>query len=280
MTAASVCLLGVAEGRASLESMLIYPGAATQGRPDTVVPPGPGYELVHLATTDGTGIVAQFGHAQDAHGGPAAHPEQRPTVIFFYGNGACVAYMATEFDRFRRLGANVLIPDFPGYGMSGGRPSEKGFYATADASYDYLLSRPDIDRDRIVAAGWSMGAAVAIDLASRRKVERLVTVSAFTTLPAVAHSLAPWLPTSLIVRSRFDNIGKIPRVTCPIFIAHGTIDNLVPPGMADELAAAAKRKAVVYRVLGGGHNDVFQVGGDALWGAIGASIFSPQACGD
>jgi fermentation-respiration switch protein FrsA (DUF1100 family) len=183
--------------------------------------------------------------------------------------------MATEFDRFRRLGANVLIPDFPGYGMSGGRPSEKGFYATADAAYDYLLSRPDVDRDRIVAAGWSMGAAVAIDLASRRKVERLVTISAFTTLPAAAHSLVPWLPTSLIVRSRFDNIGKIPRVTCPIFIAHGTIDNLVPPGMADELAAAAKRKAVVYRVVGGGHNDVFYVGGDSLWGAIRASIFVP-----
>lgn len=272
MAAAIICLAGIVEGRASLEARLIFPGTVTQGRPDTVIPPGPGYELVHLTTPEGTAIVAQFGHALDTRGEPAANPERRPTVIFFYGNGSCAAYMAGEFDRFRRLGARVLMPDFPGYGMSAGKPSEKGFYATADAAYDYLLRRPDIDDNRIVAAGWSMGAAVAIDLASRRKVEGLVTVSAFTTLPAVAHSLVPWLPTSFIVRSRFDNVQEIARVTCPIFMAHGSVDNLVPPEMVSALAAAAGRNVVIYRVAGGGHNDVFDVGGDALWGAIGATI--------
>jgi pimeloyl-ACP methyl ester carboxylesterase len=92
----------------------------------------------------------------------------RPTVIFFYGNGACLAYMGEVFNGFRRLGMNVLVPEYPGYGMSGGKPTEKGFYAAADAGYDYLAQRPDIDHDRIDAAGWSMGSAVAVDLASRR----------------------------------------------------------------------------------------------------------------
>jgi len=275
VAAAIACLAGIVEVRASLEARLIFPGAATQGRPDAIIPPGSGYELVHLTTADGTAVVAQFGRALDGRGEPAASPERRPTVIFFYGNGSCAAYMSGEFDRFRRLGANVLMPDFPGYGMSAGKPSEAGFYATADSAYDYLLGRPDIDRNKIVAAGWSMGAAVAIDLASRRKVEGLVTVSAFTTLPAVAHSLVPWLPTSLIVRSRFDNIRKIARVTCPVFMAHGTADNLVPPEMLNALAAAAGRNVVIYRVPGGGHNDVFDVGGDALWGAIQSSIIEP-----
>jgi fermentation-respiration switch protein FrsA (DUF1100 family) len=275
VAAVTLCVAGIVEGRASLEAKLIFPGAATQGRPDTVIPPGNGYELVRLATPDGTAIVAQFGHALDSRGEPAANPERRPTVIFFYGNGSCAAYSAEEFARFRRIGANVLMPDFPGYGMSAGKPSEKGFYATADSAYDYLLRLRDIDGNRIVAAGWSMGAAVAIDLASRRKVEGLVTVSAFTTLPAVAHVMVPWLPTSLIVRSRFDNIQKIARVTCPIFMAHGTADHLVPPEMLNELAGAAGRNVVTYRVAGGGHNDVFDVGGDALWEAIRASIFQP-----
>jgi uncharacterized protein len=275
VAAVVICLAGIVEGRASLEAKLIYPGTDTQGRPDTVIPPGPGYELVNLTTADGTAIVAMFGHALDGRGEPAANPERRPTVIFFYGNGSCAAYMTGEFDRFRRLGANVLMPDYPGYGMSAGKPSEKGFYATADAAYDYLLRRPDIDGNRIMVAGWSMGAAVAIDLASRRRVVGLVTVSAFTTLPAVAHSLVPWLPTSLIVRSRFDNVEKIAHVTCPIFMAHGTADPLVPPEMLDALAAAAGRNVVIYRVIGGEHNNVFDIGGDALWGAIGASIFKP-----
>jgi uncharacterized protein len=266
---------GIVEGRASLEAMLIFPGAATQGQPYAIVAPGPGCELIHLTTSEGTGIVALFGHALDNRGEPSANPERSPTVLFFYGNGACIASMGREFDHFRRLGANVLMPDFPGYGMSAGKPSESGFYAAADSAYDYLLRRPGIDRDRIVAAGWSMGAAVAIDLASRRKVAGLVTVSAFTSLPAAAHALVPWLPTSLIVRSRFDNIRKIPLVACPIFMAHGTVDNLVPPEMEGRLAAAAGRRVTLYRVAGGGHNDVFDVGGDPLWDAIRTSILAP-----
>jgi uncharacterized protein len=261
--------------RASLESSFIFPGAATQNKPETVVPPSGDHELVPLQTGDGTRIVALFGRALDSDGKHMLDPAMRPTVVFFYGNGACLAYSGEEFDRLRRLGMNVLIPEYPGYGMSGGRPSEKGFYAAADAAYDYLMQRPDIDHGRIVAAGWSMGSAVAVDLASRRRVSSLVLVSAFTTLPAVAHALVRWFPTSLIIRSRFDNLAKIPAVTCPIFISHGSRDDLVPPSMSGQLAAAAKSRVTSYEVVGGGHNDVFEVGGRPLWEAIRSSIFGP-----
>jgi len=271
-----LCVAGIVEVRASLESSFIFPGAATQGRPDTIVPPSGDYELVPLRTKDGTRIMAQFGRALDSRGAHLLDPGMRPTVIFFYGNGACLAYMGEVFNGFRRLGMNVLIPEYPGYGMSAGKPSEKGFYAAADAGYDYLAQRPDIDHERIVAAGWSMGSAVALDLASRRKVSSLVLVSAFTTLPSVARALVRWFPTSLIIRSRFDNLAKIPAVTCPIFIAHGTRDNLVPPVMSGQLAVAAKSRVTSFEVVGGGHNDVFEVGGVPLWEAIQASVFGPK----
>lgn len=112
VAAAIICIAGIVDGRASIEAKLIFPGAATQGRPDATIPSGPGYELVHLTMPDGTAIVAQFGHALDSQGTPLAHPRTCPTVIFFYGNGACAAYMGREFERFRRLGANVIMPDF------------------------------------------------------------------------------------------------------------------------------------------------------------------------
>jgi fermentation-respiration switch protein FrsA (DUF1100 family) len=271
--ATAVVLVGLAlAARDSLECKLIFPGAATQGRSDAVVRASSAYELIPLRTRDGTRIVAQFGRALDSAGLPAATPERRPTVLFFYGNGSCVAFMSGEFERFRRLGVNVLMPEFPGYGMSEGQPSERGFYAAGDAAYDYLLTRPEVDPRQIVLAGWSMGAAVAIDLASRRPALALITVSAFTTLPAVAHALVPWLPASLILRSRFDNRTKIAAVSCPIFIAHGTRDGLVPPAMAAQLAAAARGPVITCQVTGAGHNDVFLVGGDALWGALGTFI--------
>jgi fermentation-respiration switch protein FrsA (DUF1100 family) len=237
------------------------------------VPPGADYEIVPLQTRDGTRIVALFGGALDPRGGHTLVAGKRPTVVFFYGNGACLASMGDVFEGFRRLGVNVLMPEYPGYGMSGGKPSENGFYAAADAAYDYAVQRPGLDPDRIVSAGWSMGSAVAIDLASRRKVSSLVVVSAFTTLPAVAHALVRWFPTSLIIRSRFDNLAKIPLVSCPVFIARGTRDTLVPPSMSDKLAEAAKTGVTSYKVSGGGHNDVFDVGGKPLWEAMEGFIF-------
>ena len=64
---------------------------------------------------------------------------QRTTIIYFYGNGACMAYSMDVFEELRARGFNVIIPDYEGYGMSEGKPSESGCYAAADAVYDYLL---------------------------------------------------------------------------------------------------------------------------------------------
>jgi fermentation-respiration switch protein FrsA (DUF1100 family) len=268
VSASSLLLGGFLGGCGSLEEKLIFPGAASQGQPYAQIAPGGDYRLIPLRLSDGTRIVAQFGGALDRQGKPAA-ATGAPTVIFFYGNGAFAAGMAGEFSNFRRLGLNALVVEYPGYGMSEGQPGEQRFYQAADAAYAYLQSQPDIDHRRIVAAGWSLGAAVAIDLASRFPVSALVVVDAFTTLPETAQAAAPWLPTSLIIRSRFDNLGKISRVACPILIVHGDRDEVVPPAMSGRLAAAARSRVTAYTVAGAGHNDTFAVGGDPLWREIG-----------
>jgi pimeloyl-ACP methyl ester carboxylesterase len=256
-------------GCSSLERSLIFPGTATQGRADTRVASSPDdYELLSLTTRNGMSIVAQFGRALTADGRARNDSATQPTVLYFYGNGACVAFSQHEFDAFRRLGFNVIIPDFPGYGMSNGIASEHACYEAADAVYDHLLTRDDIDRTQLIAAGWSMGAAVAIDLASRRPVVRLITISAFTSMPAVAKSVAPWAPTSLIIRSRFNNTEKIASVACPILLIHGTVDELVPFAMAAELASRVTTKPVRRLDLPAGHNDIFFVGGATLWKEI------------
>jgi fermentation-respiration switch protein FrsA (DUF1100 family) len=272
VSAAVLGLGGILSGCRSLEAKLVFPGAASQGQSYARLPPSDDYRLIPLTTSDGTAIVAQVGGPLDPGGRPAAPADHTPTVIFFYGNGAYAAAMASEFRRFRELGATTMIVEYPGYGMSGGKPSEPAFYAAADAAYAYLQAQPGIDRGRIIAAGWSMGAAVALDLAARHRVAALILVNAFTTLPAVARALEPWAPTSLVVRSRFDNLAKIPSVRCPILIVHGERDEIVPPSMSGQLAAAAKTRVTAMTIAGAGHNDVFDVGGDALWQAIGAAI--------
>ena len=243
----------------------IFPGAATQGQPEAVLAPAAGSDLLSLPARGEIRIAAQFGAAPDSN--------LRPTVIFFYGNGACLARSGMEFRRFRNLGVNVIIPEYAGFGLSEGSASERGCYAAADAAYDYLQGRAEIDRDRIVAVGRSLGAAVAVDLASRRRLAGLALISAFTDMRDMARRVAPWNPSRFLLRQRFDNLAKIPAVSCPILIAHGTRDSLVPLWMAERLADAAGAGNVTRVDLQGvGHGDVFETGGDEIWSALGGFL--------
>jgi hypothetical protein len=253
------------------QTHFIFPGAATQGQKDATISPGHGYELLTLRSRDGKRIAALFGSALREDGQEIKDVSDVPTILYFYGNGACMAYSTDVFDAFRRLGANVIIPDYEGYGMSEGSPSEAGCYAAADAAYDYLLTRPDINRGRFICSGWSLGAAVAIDLAARRPAIGVALANPFTSVVKMGRRLFPWLPVSLMVRHRFDNLSKIPKISCPILIVHSSEDEIIPPAMSDDLATAATGARVTrFSVEHAGHNDIFEVGGQVLLDKIRA----------
>jgi fermentation-respiration switch protein FrsA (DUF1100 family) len=256
--------LGVVLVFFAFQTRLIFPGLISQGQPWAVVRPGPDAELVTLRTAGGDRVVALFGPALSPEGRPLADAAARPTLLYFYGNGSCLRHALDEFETFRRLGANVLIPDYTGYGMSGGRAGEAGCVATADAAYDHLRARPDVDPDRIVVVGWSLGAAVAIDLAARRPVAGLVTLSAFTSMLDMAHTLYPWLPARLLLRHRFESERKIASVTAPTLIIHGRRDGIIAYTMSDRLAAAAGGPVTRLAIDDGDHNDLFAISGEEI----------------
>jgi fermentation-respiration switch protein FrsA (DUF1100 family) len=160
---------------------------------------------------------------------------------------------------------------YPGNGMSEGSPSEGGCYAAADAALDYLLSRDDIDHARIIAAGQSLGSAPAVDLASRRPLAGLITVSGFTNAPDVVLSVAGWMPRwvarSLTAEVRFDNLAKIKAVTCPILLVYGTEDTVVPLWMTDRLATSATAPVTKLPVPGG-HNGLWKSAHFGLNGSV------------
>jgi fermentation-respiration switch protein FrsA (DUF1100 family) len=253
----------------AFQTRLIFPGAETQGEPSAQVDPSPDAQLVHLTTAGGDRVVALFGPALTPGG--RVHPDaaHRPTILYFYGNGKCLKHVADEdFDRFRRLGTNVLVPEYVGYGMSSGQPGENGCRATADAAYEHLLKRPDVDPSRIVALGRSLGGAVAIDLAARRPVAGLITMSTFTSMLDMARRNFPFLPARLLLRHRFESLAKIGRVGCPILLIHGRRDDLVPIAMMDRLAGAARTPVTRLTVEGAGHNDLFAFGETDILDAI------------
>lgn len=264
--------LSVCAAACCFQDKLLFPGHAHQGKPEATIRPAPGTEILHLTTASGDHVAAIYGRAILPSGATDPDSSHRPTLIYFYANASAIARSIGEFDRFRRIDANVLIPDFVGYGMSSGEPSEQALYATADCAYDYLLHRPDVDPYKIVAVGWSLGAAVAIDLCSRKPLAGLATFNAFTNLHEVAHHEFPWLPTGAMLKYQFDNERKIARVNCPVFICNGVRDTLVPPMMSDRLATAAHGPVTRLRIDAADHNTIFIAATDEPFSSLGKFI--------
>lgn len=228
---------------------MLFPGTATQGRTDAKLPSDLDGEVVELTTARRDKIVAWFADAIEPS--PSSL-----TMILFYGNGMCLAHTIDLLDAFRAIGLNVVGVEYPGYGLSSGEPGEAAFYAAADAAYDETLRR-GVRPARIISAGISLGTAVAVDLASRKRVGGVALFSPFTNMDALAKRVVPWLPTRKLLEHHFRSDAKIGSLACPILIVHGTRDTLIPIAMAGELAAKATNAEVEFIELAAGHNDLF-----------------------
>jgi uncharacterized protein len=216
-------------------------------------------------TTRGAGRVGSevAGGGKDEGGG--IEVVRRPVVIFFYGNAMCMADCGELAALFRDLGYHVMLVDYEGYGLSGGKPSEKGCYAAAEAAYEHVLKRADVDRKKVVVAGWSLGGGVAVDLVYRHRgdgtIAGLMTFCTFSSVADVAQGALPFLPAKLLVRHKFLSAEKMKQLTLPWFGGHGRGDRVIPFKHLARLTAAYAGDAgnrVVFE-SGADHNDFFDV---------------------
>ena len=245
-----------------LQEWLIFPGHASQGTKDAIVTPNPDEELVPLTTSIGDRIYVLFGKSI------GKQPASRPTIIFFYGNGMSLAGGVGFCREWRKFGANVIGVEYPGYGMSGGKPGEKPFYAAADAAYDFAIARNDIDKSKIISVGLSIGCGTAVDLAARKTVAGLVLFAPFTSMDDMGRHQMPWFPTSLMLRHHFNNEQKIANLNIPILIAHGLHDTIIPTEMSHRLVHSATKAQVKTLFVNSDHNDLFDQAGKELGDAL------------
>jgi fermentation-respiration switch protein FrsA (DUF1100 family) len=210
-------------------------------------PPGLNPRDVELTSADGTRIHAWWVTPEGWVPGQGA-------MVYCHGNAGNLSHRGENLRRWRdTMGQAALIFDYPGYGKSGGRPSEAGCYASGDAAYDWLTQQ-HVPPGRILLYGGSLGAAIATDLASRRPHRALVLVSAFTSFPDMARTVYPWLPLRRLLSNRLDNLAKIGRAGGPVFIAHGTADRVVPFAQGERLFAAAREPKEFFPLHGYDHN--------------------------
>jgi fermentation-respiration switch protein FrsA (DUF1100 family) len=186
----------------------------------------------------------------------------RYTILYAHGNAEDLGDDLPLLEELRRHGFSVFAYDFRGYGLSGGRPSERNAYRDEAAAWAWLTRVRHIPPNRIIVHGRSLGGGPAAELASREPVAGLVLESTFTTAQSVS-----WLG-SLFPFDWFRSERRVPQVRAPVLVIHGTADQVVPWRLGRRLYALAADPKGYLWVAGAGHNDLVEVAGERYWRSL------------
>jgi len=178
------------------------------------------------------------------------------TLLFFHGNGGNISHRGESIQIFHRLGLNVFIIDYRGYGKSQGIPSEQGLYEDADAAWRYLTQTKNIEPKNIIIFGRSLGGAIATRLASQVPAGKLILESTFSSSKDIAKSIFPLLSYIVYVRFEFNSEERIKNITYPVLVIHSPDDEIIPFKLGEKIFLAANEPKTFFRIKGG-HNSGF-----------------------
>jgi fermentation-respiration switch protein FrsA (DUF1100 family) len=179
-----------------------------------------------------------------------------PTMLFMHGNGGNISYLLETLVTAHRLGYNMFVFDYRGYGRSQGSPDEEGTYRDAMAAWRYLTTEKRIRAETVILQGRSLGGSVAAWLATQTTPAGLIVESSFTSVPDIGSESYPFFPVRLLSRFRYATIDYIREVRCPVLVIHSRDDEIIPYEHGNKLFEAAKEPKA-FLEISGGHNEGF-----------------------
>jgi pimeloyl-ACP methyl ester carboxylesterase len=235
--------LGVLIVLLALERLFIFvPSTAAESWHDK---PDPRIEDVTLHAATGEQIHAWW----------LPQPGATGVLHYSHGNAGNLSHRGPGLLRWAsELNVSVLIYDYPGYGRSPGRADEQNCYATAEAAYQWLTDVQKIEPRRVLLLGASLGASMAVEMASRHDHRALILIKPFSSIPDMAQARFPWLPARYFVRHKFDNVAKIHDCHRPVFVVHGTSDTVIPYKLGKRVFDAANEPKEFVTLDGHDHN--------------------------
>jgi hypothetical protein len=167
------------------------------------------------------------------------------TILIFHGNAGNLFNRVYKLNELNKLDVNILLISWRGFSGNKGKPTEKNLYRDADESVKWLNNQGVISKN-IILYGESLGTGVATELGTSNAFGGIILESPFTSIANAAKIYYPYLPVSIILKDRYDSIGKIKNINTPIFIMHGKMDNIVPQQMGLELFEKANNPKYSY----------------------------------
>jgi len=184
---------------------------------------------------------------------PADGPD---ALLYFGGNAEDVSLNTPVFCGLFPKRALYFL-HYRSYGGSSGRPTEADLIADALALFDLVQAQ----HRNVLVMGRSLGTGIAVHLASRRPVERLILITPFDSLLEVARHSFPYLPVRWILRDKFESWRCAPLVTAPTLIIAAERDEVIPRASTELLRSKFRPDLVSYAVIDGAtHNTISECG--------------------
>lgn len=177
------------------------------------------------------------------------------TLIYFQGNAGNIADRAQLIQPYLAQGMGVLLVGYRGYGGNPGRATEEGLYQDARAAWNYLRNNK-VPSSCIVLYGESIGAAVAIQLATENSTAAVILEAPFTSLIELAKQYYPIFPINWILSDRYLSDQKISEINSPLLVLVAQDDRIVPVGQSRRLYELAKHPKQIKFYEGVGHNQL------------------------
>lgn len=248
--------------------LLYFPDQPSSSRLYVPVPTGIPHESVFVRAKDGVrlSLILLRYTGDPATGDPTA---PAPTILYFHGNAGNIGHrVPNALLMLVNLKAHVVLLDYRGYGKSEGEPSEEGLRLDAEAALDFVMTRPEVDKTKVVLFGRSLGGAVAIRLAAANphRVAALIVENTFLSIPHMAATLFSFLPVRHLplwcYRNQFLSYRQVAQCRMPSLFVSGLSDQLIPPVMMKqlyELSPARTKRLGIFPE--GTHNDTWQCQG-------------------
>lgn len=196
------------------------------------------FERSTLSSEDAARIRGEHGHAEElrftARDGTRLHgwlvrprvAAPCPLLIYYGGNNEEVSsYIAQQ----QALGdCALLLMNYRGYGLSLGRPSEAALLDDALLVHDAVAARGDLDAWRISVMGRSLGSGVAVHVAARRAVGRVVLVTPYDSIVHLAQRRYPYVPVRTLLKHPFDSLSRAAAIRQPALFITATNDEVIP----------------------------------------------------
>jgi len=241
----------------SQETRLVFQAGQTlpSSRPSS-------YQPIDVPRADG---VRQFAWVMPA----TSTSDEGPWVLFLHGNASTIAAKINiaHYTELRKLGLNVMAPEYRGFGGQDGFPTEAALAADAQAAYDYLRTVRRVPASRLVIYGWSLGSAVAVTLASSVDAAALILEGAPASLVDIGQQQYPFFPIRLLMRNPFESIRRIDHVRAPMLFLHSPEDAVIPIAEGRRLYDAARGEKTFVEVRGG-HVNATTIDTQRFYGAI------------